>query len=242
MSKEGGEIKGLIIVITFLSTFFIVTSFIPSGFKYVIPENREVDVPQYFEAIDVQSFGSTEYFTLNYSLDNYHFTIGGYDLMLFIGYPFGSEIRIDHFHYWWIFQYGFHSMKWYDADGLHVSYEHPLYHEILPISALDDHEYGERYTMKCEHFQSIVVFGYNQTAYDSHVEAFQDEALTIFFGVEFDQLQTTYNVWNLVAMILFFQMPNVHPAINALIAIPIWILVAYLVYVLILKAIPFVGG
>lgn len=236
------EIRGLVVVGTFLGVFALLTALLPYELYTAGDDRRTIDVPEYFEAIDIQNFTSTEQFTINNSLNDWCFKIGGHDVMFFIGYPLGTEIRIDHFFTWWIFQHGFHSMKWYDSSGARVSYEHSLYHELLPISVLDEHDYGEVYKLKCEHFYSSVVFGYNQTAYSSHVEAFNDEALAVFFGVGFDQMGTSYNAWDIISMVIFFQMPNVHWIINAIIAIPIWIAVSYISFILILRAIGGIFG
>jgi len=49
------------------------------------------------------------------------------------------------------------------------------------------------------------------------------------------------SAWNIVGMILFFQMPQVHPLFNLMFALPIWACIVYTIYRLILLAIPFVG-
>lgn len=62
MGTASGEIKGLILVITFLSTFFLIVTMIPSGFLIngnEVKEYREIRVPKYFEAVDVQSFAES---------------------------------------------------------------------------------------------------------------------------------------------------------------------------------------
>jgi hypothetical protein len=83
------------------------------------------------------------------------------------------------------------------------------------------------------------MFGYNTTSYDNCTQAYENDALGIWLGINFDQVNTQYNAWNLISMILFFQMPDVHPLINVIIAIPIWVTIAYLVFTLITKLIPF---
>ena len=61
-------------------------------------------------------------------------------------------------------------------------------------------------------------------------------------GMGYSQNPSTVSAWNILAQLLFFQMPDVHPAVNALIAIPLWAAIGILVYRLVLMAIPFLGG
>jgi len=98
------------------------------------------------------------------------------------------------------------------------------------------------YVAKTEDFQCRAYFGFNDTKYSSPTEAWDNYELDILIGMKFDQVNTSINAWSLISMLLFFQLPEVHWIINALIAIPIWITVAYLIYVLIIKIIPFIAG
>lgn len=74
------------------------------------------------------------------------------------------------------------------------------------------------------------------------------EALRSNSGYEIGLGRTLYNetaaansALSIIGNILTFDMPGVHPIVNAMIAIPIWACVAYLVMVIALKFIPFLG-
>jgi len=78
--------------------------------------------------------------------------------------------------------------------------------------------------------------------YASHFDAFDNEALTMSVGVEWELEKTTYNAWDLIAMLLFYNFPETHWMINAILKVPIWVCIAYLSYVLIIKVIPLIAG
>jgi len=61
-------------------------------------------------------------------------------------------------------------------------------------------------------------------------------------GINFDQTGTGYNAWDLIGMLLFFQLPDVHWIINILLALPFWVPVAYLTFIFILRAIGAIFG
>ena len=241
MGESSGEIKGLIVAITFLSTFFIITALIPSGFLYTASEGRTVEVPEYFESVDIYSFADTYNFTVANESSVEDFDLGGWHVR------FHNDFEAEDFYVqlrdiWWIFTYNFRALDWYNNKGIRVSDAlHDLDYAELDKNYDSEHNVC-KFTVKNKETTFIVFFGFNTTKYSKPTEALADGDLHCLFCINFDKQNTSVNAWNLVGAILFFQMPDVHPAINALIAIPLWVMIAYLVYVLILKAIPFVGG
>lgn len=265
---EGGrlaELSPLIVAVTFLGAFLILAVMIPPEFIAAgeYEDYRQVTVPDYFEAIDVQSFAETWVYTMNetegYSLwessllriykvpevppNNGLF--GGHWIDLFYREANYSDKFICIEHLWT--DWGFprvHHMNWLDAQGVTVTDIFPTqYYDFYGISVEtieSDIENGAAsYTVKCDHFQMQVFIGYNTTLYETVEDAWDHHGLNMLWGIDFDQTNTRMNVWNLIAMILFFQMPNIHWAINALIALPLWTCIAYLTFVFISKLIPF---
>ena len=94
------------------------------------------------------------------------------------------------------------------------------------------------FTMKDDKYTYHVSLSYDRAKFNNFAEAWLGTAgdtaeLRLFVGMteaetEFMYEQTT-NAWNLINQILFFQSPLVHPLLNAILAIPIWISVAYLI-------------
>ncbi|MDH5635297.1 MAG: hypothetical protein OEY47_01340 [Candidatus Bathyarchaeota archaeon] len=245
MSNASGEIRALIVVVTFLSSFFILSFAIPSGF-FVSPYEgkKEINVPEYFEAIDIYSYAETYNFTItNSSVFEKYFTLGNWNV-LFNSYYDVEKMKGSIYDSWWLFKWNFRSLKWYNKQGVQVSYDYYsqyINHDILDAN-YDSSKQECKFTLSNSDVTFHVYFGFNQTAYSKPSDALAQNDLECLFCINFDEVNTSFNAWNLIGSILFFQMPNVHVAINMLIAIPIWLLIAYLVYVLILKAIPFVGS
>ena len=93
------------------------------------------------------------------------------------------------------------------------------------------------YTSNCEHVEFVVILNFNDTLYSTPSDAWDSDELYVFTGIHFDQTQTTFNVWEIIGMLLFFGLPDVHFLINAVISIPLWCCIAYLSYILILRTI-----
>ena len=82
-----------------------------------------------------------------------------------------------------------------------------------------------------------VSFNYDEETYSSVEDAWNHHGLSFFIGIEFDQIATGLNAWDLIGMVLFFKMPNVHPLLNYIIAVPIWASIAWLAFALIIAVI-----
>jgi len=212
---------------------------------------RNQTVPSYFEAMDIQSFAETWTYVMNetggemmygmYRVDveNAGEWLGGHNFDLFYRPANQSDHNLFLKHYWseWIILPFSHDLEWINGEGISRG-------TILEENELNTDYANEKskYTAKCSHFEVRCFFGYNETLYSSPTDAWDHHGLNILIGINFDQIATTMNAWALIGMILFFEMPDVHPMINFFIALPFWISFAYLIYRLILFAIPFVGG
>jgi len=237
------ELRGLLVVVTFLSITVLLVAMIPGEFVVGTSENRQVVVPDDYSSSEVMAIASSYNFTFGPHVQE-DFTMGGHDFTIFdnaMGSVPGTGIIMYHK---WIEYWIFHNqdfMKWYDQQNIErdtdlEDYQWPY---MLKFQTIDDIGVNTTWTVQCEHVTIKAMFGYNTTSYDNCTQAYENSALGIWLGINFDQVNTQYNAWNLIQMILFFQMPDVHPLINMIIAIPIWITIAYLVFTLITKLIPF---
>jgi len=237
------ELKSLVLVVSFLGLFAVWVTMIPSGFYASEYEGRELTVPDYFEGIDIQTFSQTSNFTIDFSgsqvFDEY-FDLGGWH-MYFQGYKYGLDyLKAAHYASWWIFGWDYHYADWcLTTSGANYGTE-------LTFTDLDNIWDGQTnmiaFNCRTDQTQWRVYFGWNTTTYAKPSDAIAANEMEVLYGIGFDKVNTSINAWNIVGSLLFFQMPDVHPLINLVIAIPIWAAIGYLVYVLILKAIPFVGG
>ena len=239
-----GEIKVFITVVTFLGVFALLVSMIPGQFAVQSKSYRQISVPEYFEAVNVQSFVETKNLTVpaydEYGLDC---GVGGWELKI---YPYYSPLMntyhlvLRHIDRWWVIAYGWHDLRWRSkVTGIDLGYT--LDKDEL-LNAYDADKGVAEFIVSCEHLTAYVAFAYNTTKYENIVDAWANSELWMLIAIGFDQVNTSTNAWNVIGKLLFFQAPDVHPAINALIAIPIWAAIAITIYILILKAIPFVGG
>jgi len=252
------ELRGIVFVISSLSFFFITIAFIPSGFYQnqnptQLNEMIDLDIPETYRAYEITVLNYSETYYLNCSELGLvgtnrwaDFTLGGWDIQFrYIQDPTLNEYRMMVYHQskWWIFIIESHGMKWYDKEGYLISqelYGDPVCYPEKIIDKFDENGFA-KFRVECQHFGMDIVLHYNTTEYSNFFEAFKDNQFEAVFGINPHDLNTKLSAWDLIGKLLFFQMPNIHPILNMLIAIPIWTCIAYLIYVLILKVIPFVG-
>jgi len=241
------ELRGLITVVGFIAVLGVLFAFIPTEF-YSYTEGREITIPETFEALDIQYFSETYNFTVTQGIVE-SFALGGWNIR-FKSHSVAEQMWCYTYDSLWVFEWNYNQFKWFDTQGVQqsvwgwspdgLSQEH----ELLAWSELNDNwdeDTNEcRWRIANSGTQLTVYFGFDQTLYSNPEDALDNNALEALFCISMDEVNTSLNAWNLVAMLLFFQLPDVHPAINAIMAIPLWITIAYLAYILILKAIPFV--
>jgi len=242
------ELRGLVTIVTFLGITFLLISLIPPQF-YTATSGREISIPEIFDAIDIYQFAETKVLQTNetggtvWIVDNSYYRvdidIGNHDVDLYYKRPNYSSknVWILHRYTEWIIFPVIHRLDWINSQG--ESRGDNLALASLNLDAVDG---VAKYQARCWHFTLFTQIGYNTTTYSSVEMAWNAGNLYFFFGINFNDVGTAFNVWNLIGMLLFFQLPDTHPIINAIIAIPIWVSVAYLIYVLIIKIIPFIAG
>lgn len=242
------ELRGIVFAVTFMGIFVFIAMLIPAEFFTFSPE-RQVETPEHFEAIDLQFFSDTENFTVNHSpyFYDHSFTLGGWNLCFrsWKSQPLVPVAHICSYGYssWWFFTWDYKKYDWFDENG--VNYGDELtFAELDSIWNKQKEKENETMTFitKSQSCQIMVYFGWNTTEYSKPSDALNDNAMDVLYCIGMDQLNTSLNAWDVVGMLLFFQLPNVHWVINVLINIPIYIIIAYLSYVLIIKVIPFIAG
>lgn len=242
------EYKGLITAGTLLACFAILSMAIPTVL-YAAEDRHVVTPPDYFNIGELYHYSDDVIRYLNLSGSQYldgirwpsgfyaqEADLGGWEVNIVYVYPNSTityELRVIHMHREWIILRSDHYLEWTTSNGADRG-------ESVTISELTTDLGGTSsvdYRASCDHFTLYSTVAYNDTLYSSISDAWDAGGIGVFFGISFDDQNTGFNAMNLIASILFFQMPEVHWAINLLLAIPMWIAIGYISLILILRAI-----
>lgn len=246
--------RGLITAITFLGVLTLLLMWIPVEL-YTAAEGRQVYTPEIFETIDIYDFAETKTIQFNetggqyWLVDNTFYQadidIGDWNVDLYykIANETGLTLRILHRWVEWYIIPASHNLDLLDKQSVVRNDENGF----LSVSSIQNNAEASnngtsRWRAFCDHFTYHTTFGFNNTIYNNFTHAWNNQDLYAFFGVEFTHVNTSYNAFQLMAMLLFFQIPSLNVYINALIAIPIWACIAYLSFILILRTIGAIFG
>lgn len=251
------ELRGLIVVVTFLGVTGLLIAWMPSQL-YAGGEYHEVYVPEVFEGMDIYNFVDTANTPMNetqgwtYPLDTSWYIcepdddgegdpeIGGRNVNMWYKKANESGLAVKHEHLYGAFIFTFsHFMKHYDRNGI----DRGTHLEVAEIQDNSEDNQTSRFKVQCRHFHMTAIFNFNYTKWGNFTNAWNHNELYVFHGIDFDQSSTGYNAWDLIAKLLFFQMPAGIPFyINAILAIPIWVATAYIVVILVYRTIGAVFG
>lgn len=101
----------------------------------------------------------------------------------------------------------------------------------------------------CSDISVTVWLSDTNTTRNDMSDAWDSGTLNIALGFGYDDYTATLTAWDIVGRLLTFQSPEIFgmtgdfaTVLNVMIGLPVWVMTAYLVYILILKAIPFLSG
>lgn len=245
MSTSPG--RSFIFVVTFISTFGILLASMPLGF--LIPEQGPYPLADYP--------GDTWYVS---ELTAYNQTFGEYDndtlpingnIDLDLGTITVNVIWLDGVDYirlwrtwteWFGLVQGWSELYLYEEDHIEITLPDIINHQVTNNIS--------RMILKDARYTYHTSWGYNSTSFDDFYEAFtgtnstETPELLIFMGMGLDQINANLNAWYLIDQLLQFKAPNIHPAINFMIAIPLWTAIIWLAVKILLWIIssPLGGG
>ena len=244
------ELRGLLFVVTFLGSLVLLIAWIPPQL-FEASEGRTVGAPEMFESIDVWSYAETFTYRMNetgggtigtmYYITNDGLDIGNRDFTFYYRQANETplEVKMQHNWIWFIFPQ-LEIMEWKNYQG--VSRGLYLSVDEMEADSPDNSTVQYRVISPKKNFQYFASFSYNASIYGNFTHAWDFHGLWFFWAVNFDQVGTSYNLAQLIGMLLFFQLPDINIYVNALMAIPLWACIAYLVLVFFVKVIPFIGG
>lgn len=228
--------RNLIYIVTFLGTFFILLILLDTAFLYGGKSYQNYSYPETWDLSEI-AFTKDGNFTKSYS---------GYTLYEFPDQGnFKFEIHwqsvLNHItvrHRTWEF------LSLSDADFMEIQEKNRAY--LWPQDLIDDYDPLLNATyyspVLCDHISVKVWFyDHNQTRNNMTLSVAEEKiGATIGFGV--DDVRAKTSSWDIIGRLLLLQAVEIGPwYIQALINIPIYVSIGYLVYRLILLAIPFVG-
>lgn len=240
--------KNFIVVVSFLGIYAALLVLMPAGLASADWEGREATyASDYWELPDVEVLATFHNITADnggaYYSEDWGIDEGFGHNFLFKINIVDDEVKAENQHYYIfiIFPYGHHNMDWIaKANGVNYggTFYESDFNEVATINDEGDFNVtSAAYTLKCDHVSMHAVVAFNSTAYANCSEAFDNDELTFEFGIEWDELGTGMNAWNLISQILFFQAPDINPLLNAIIAVPLWAAIGYLAYALVMVAI-----
>jgi len=242
------EMRGLIVVGCFLFMASFLIAGIYSDLGYSAESKRQMNIPEYFEGLDLGSYTVT----YNNSVpqdgieNDKTWNLGGYNWII-AGRLSTDVLRVGINRYWWIFWVGTQWLYFKNTEGIDRGAQ--LTRAILDAD-FDVTEGQVKYKVFYPTDPKVgcdIYFGFNVSLYDWPSEAWengtaQNSDLKFLQGIGLEQIATTYNAWNIIGQILFFQMPETHWIVKAILAAPIWIAMAYTAFILVLRAVGAIFG
>lgn len=229
-------LRPVVFIVSFLGVFALLVSTIPAGLLVTSKDYRQPSVEDYFEGIDIQTFSETWSYRMNetggvdatgdwYLVQNVGTgspaEFGGHDVDFWYSEANSSTLQMAMEHRYvdyWIFPTSdWH--QWRSSAG--IDRETFLLDTEIVLDWTNETQVS--YTLECEHFSMKAFLAYNQTIYGNVTEAWNYHGLNILLGIDFDDMATGINAWNLIGMIMFWQLPEVTPVLNIIISLPFWI-------------------
>ena len=229
----------------FFGTFIILVGILPSVFIYAGGrEYTDYDYPDYFTKDDIANIKYFQQMNITRALTTHHMDFNPdidfkFDIVWSV--PWGYVIT-NHRDWEFLIWYGGHNME-YEELGEYV-------YKADIVSAWDENTNSSRfYPVDCVDITITVWFtDHNSTRND--IELSYDEGImTYAIGFGFEGVTATFGAWDIVGRLLLFQdlevfygtEANEALALHSMIMLPLWLMIAYIIYRLILLAIPFVG-
>jgi len=234
----------ILFIVTFLGIFIVIVGMIYSESPELMaaqPQYRDVDIPEELEAFEVpvysyQSFNITweagGWFDVDFDFDDheppYVYRFTAYNTTN----DFGEEPLV--------FFIEWDSYPW-SGHGLDFWFNNTNYDTNLAFATMDTiySETGELiFAVKTEdttELSFLCSFRWNETTYSTPSEALHNNGMMVYVGRTWEQEMSALNAWSIITMVLFFQLPDIHPALSLIIGLPIWVSISYIIFILITK-------
>lgn len=266
---EAPSISTLLVLGCFLGFFTALSFMIPQELiaGVDLEDRRELEVPDYFESSDIESFVDWWEYRLNVTggEETYlYLTDPPYNIMYEVDVDLGERnfnfvyvppTNDSVFEYWGYYQNYFYCCIRYPYQWLPLNLPRWNRHEWFSSSGKDlgdfldqdeldssDMNFQTETQGKNPYYNLHIEFGYDENVYDSPSDAWRCSKLYILIGMEFDDLKTGLNSYELLTGVLWFDIPNVPTPIQFVISIPLWICITWITLafmIALIKALPF---
>jgi hypothetical protein len=249
-----GVKSSFVFAVVFVAVFALLITLGVQSMPLVFSDSVEQDYftsPEYFNIQDIEDIATVYNITANnggsYFEEEWGIDEGfGHHFRFRINEVSGQiQIANEHYYVFYVLieiPYGHHNMEWIGRDN-GVNYgEYLDQDDFEAVNETSGDITSSRYRIACDHVTMHASVAYNSSLYDNATHAFQNDALTCVFGIDWDEMGTGMNAYSLISQIMTFQRPEIHPALNSLVAIPLWALIGFLVVIIILaivEALPF---
>lgn len=253
-----GIYRPFIFVTVFMSIFALLLSLgisdMPLAFSGADELVYSDNFPDYFDVAEVEDLAEYHNITADNGGDYYSEDWGidegfGHNFLFKIN-NVDTDLKIVNEHYFpWVFNIptGNHEMNWISyetAEDFGGDLRDSEFQTVSEVTGDSETGYLEqaKFRVVCDHLRMLATVSYNATQYANLTMAFESDAATVIFAISWDELGTGLSAYSLISEIMLFSRPDVHPALNALIAVPLWAMIAFIIVVIILaviEALPF---
>jgi len=227
--------------------FFGLFFYVPSSLL-VFDDTYSTTIPDAYQGADIGDYRFVHNITINDSnfvvsreVRQYQFELGNQFWVLLIDSEY-NYLKVGRRNYFGIF--------WISTDWLTFKHElgtdrgEFLYADDMNLDYSQDEDWT-KYRMYNPSDAGVgceINLGFNTSLYSSPKEAFENQALVCYIGIGLDSLYSTLNAWQLITLIMFFQLPDMNPVVMYFLGFTLWFFFALPIVLIMLKFIPFLGG
>lgn len=146
--------------------------------------------------------------------------------------------------------YNFRTCRWTDYEG--AERDDYVQHDYMMQNSTLDTLYPNNVTgtfdalkFYVEREGDVKFYGsvtFNSSKYSDCSEAWSNSELYLELGVDWDNVKTTFNIFNMFSSVFFVQIPNVPVYVKALIGTPMWVSFIIAVFIIMSRLIPLITG
>lgn len=208
----------LIFAMTALSIFSLLVVLMGASFSDIETQNYElIEIPDDIKSAMFWDYNVTEYnnVSITVGLQNVPVPAGADDYVR-VSWTTG----IDNLYMSWV--YG--KFLWFFKNDEAIAPWPLSLYDI--IDGYDDETNCTVIDATSAHQAWLIQFAYNQTAYTDIEDSINNNELYLFIGKGNDLSPTKMSAWSLVTSILLWKNPDIHPAVNFVLAVPLYSLMA----------------